>query len=81
MVPHDHPNIDPAKLLGTGATQIREVFSPAQVPLIIQAYVDGLQVVWALAAAGFAVSAIIGCFGSWRRMGADEMKAAAGAAA
>lgn len=75
------PDIDPATVLGTGATQIRKVFTPEQVPLVLQAYVDGLQIVWAFAAAAFAVSAIIGLFGSWKRMGLEEMKAAAGAAA
>ena len=75
------PEIDPRTVLGTGATQIREVFTPVQVPLVVHAYVDGLQVVWTLAAAAFAVSAIIGVFGSWRRMAMDDMKAAAGSGA
>lgn len=75
------PDIDPRTVLGTGATQIREVFTPEQIPLVVHAYVEGLQIVWALAAAAFAVSVIIGAFGSWKRMDMQDMKAAGGAAA
>lgn len=75
------PDINPATVLATGASEIRDNFPTEQIPLVLEAYVDGLQIVWAVGAAAFGVAAILGVFGSWKRMNAAEMKNAAGAAA
>lgn len=72
------PEIDLATILGTGATQIRTAFTPAQVPLVIDAYMVGLRAVFAITIAAFGVSTIIGFFGSWKKLHGEELKKSAG---
>ncbi|KAL3464830.1 major facilitator superfamily domain-containing protein [Aspergillus heterothallicus] len=74
------PGISPEIALGTGATQIREAFTSAQVPIVIDAYVDGLQAVWVIMIAAFGVSTLIGFLGSWRRLNGEKLAEAAGGA-
>ncbi|KAI9166522.1 putative efflux pump gsfJ [Paramyrothecium foliicola] len=45
------PDVDPAKLITTGATQLRTAFNPEQVPEILFAYMAGLKVAFALSVA------------------------------
>lgn len=45
-LPSSAPNVDPIKVIETGATQLREVFTPEQLPGIIVAYIHGLKAVW-----------------------------------
>ncbi len=74
------PNISPEIVLGTGATQIRDTFTATEVPIILDAYVVGLQAVFALATASFGVATIVGCFGSWKKLYAEDLKKATGGA-
>jgi len=75
------PNIDPIVALGTGATQIRQAFSAAQVPLVIEAYTVGLRAVFAITVAAFGVSTIVGLLGSWKKLHSEDLKKAAGSGA
>jgi ABC-type proline/glycine betaine transport system permease subunit len=75
------PDIDPAMALGIGATKIREDFSAAQVPIVVDAYMDGLKAVFAITVAAFGISTLIGLFGSWKKINAAHLKAAGGGAA
>lgn len=75
------PEIDPAVALGTGVTQIRDAFTPSQVPIVIDAYMDGLRAVFAITIAAFGISTVTGFFGSWRRLGSEDLKKATGGAA
>lgn len=70
------PEIDPATVLGTGATQIRLAFTAAQVPFLVDAYMSGLKVVFAIAIAAFGVSILVGCCGSWKKLHAKEVDTA-----
>ncbi|KAF2678700.1 MFS gliotoxin efflux transporter glia [Lentithecium fluviatile CBS 122367] len=45
-LPFSAPNVDPALVISTGATQLRDVFTPEELPGIITAYVHGLKAVW-----------------------------------
>jgi len=74
------PEIDPVVALGTGATQIREAFTDAQVPLIIDAYTTGLKAVFAITVAASGVATVTGAFGSWRKLHGDALKKATGGA-
>ena len=75
------PEIDPAVALGTGATQIREAFTSSQVPIVLDAYMTGLRADFAICAAAYGVSTIIGLFGDWKQIDTKELqKAASGAA-
>jgi hypothetical protein len=75
------PDINPAIVLGTGATQIREKFTPAQVPVVLDAYMVGLKVVFAIMTAAYGVSTLVGLFGDWKRLDEEVIKKAAGGAA
>ncbi|KAH0282400.1 MFS general substrate transporter [Aureobasidium namibiae CBS 147.97] len=73
--------INPAAVLGIGATQIREQFTEQQVPIVLDAYMGGLKVVFAITTAAYGVCVLVGSFGSWKRLNEEEIKKAAGGAA
>ncbi|KAJ5958635.1 Major facilitator superfamily domain general substrate transporter [Penicillium vulpinum] len=75
------PEIDPAIVIGTGATQIREAFMASQVSVIIDAYMGGLKAVFAITIAAYGVATVTGLFGSWNKINGDEPKKAPGGAA
>ena len=75
------PEIDPLIALGIGATQIRTAFTSAQAPLVVDAYVTGLKSVFAIAAAGFVVAALIGVFGRWKKLHGRDVKEVEGGVA
>ncbi|KAF2815514.1 MFS general substrate transporter [Mytilinidion resinicola] len=74
------PGVNPAIVLATGATQIRSAFTAAQVPDIVAAYMAGLKVVFAITVGTFGFACLIGFFGSWKRLHAEDLKKASGAA-
>ncbi|KAL5336875.1 MFS general substrate transporter [Aspergillus crustosus] len=75
------PEIPAEIALGTGATQIREAFTETQIPIVLDAYVDGLQAVFAITTAAYGIAMIVGFFGSWKRLNADALMKAAGGGA
>ena len=74
------PSIDATVVLGTGATQIRDVFTTAQIPVVIDAYISGLQTVFAIAIAAFGTATLLGLLGNWERLDPEKIKKAAGGA-
>jgi len=74
------PEINPATVLGTGATEIRDFFTPQQVPLVIDAYVAGLKLAFAIAASAFAASTLIGFLGTWKKFDVEKAKNITGGA-
>ncbi|KXG50017.1 Major facilitator superfamily domain, general substrate transporter [Penicillium griseofulvum] len=75
------PELDPAVVIGTGATQVRKVFTASQVIIIIDAYMVGLKAVFAITVAAYGVATVTGFFGSWKKINGQELKKAAGGAA
>lgn len=75
------PGVDAAVALGTGATQIRDVFTSAEIPIVIDAYISGLKIVFAIAVAAFGTATLVGLLGNWKRLDAEKIKKAAGGAA
>ncbi|KAL4905579.1 hypothetical protein BDW74DRAFT_185111 [Aspergillus multicolor] len=75
------PEIDPATALGTGATQIRDAFSPDQVPLVIDAYMVGLKATFAIMIGAFGIATLLGFLGSWKRLHGESLAKAPGGAA
>ena len=53
------PNIDPAKVLGTGASEIQRVFSGADLSAALDAYMVGIKAVFAFSIAGAAFTAVL----------------------
>ncbi|KAI5247091.1 MFS general substrate transporter [Aureobasidium subglaciale] len=74
------PDLNPAIVLGTGATQIREQFTASQISIVLDAYMVGLKAVFAITVAAFGIATLVGCFGSWKRLDEAEIKKAAGGA-
>ena len=74
------PGVDAAVVLGIGATQIRDVFTAAQIPVVIAAYISGLKTVFAIAVAAFGTATLLGLFGNWNRLDAGKIKKAGGGA-
>ena len=77
LLPSTSPNVDPAKVLATGASGLRSAFGEADLPGILVAYMGGLRVAYALSIALAGVAAIVGLFASWRSI---KGKAITGAA-
>lgn len=59
------PNVDRALVLATGATDIRRVFSGADLVGIIRAYEWGIKVAFAIVIAASCVSAIFSLCTKW----------------
>jgi predicted MFS family arabinose efflux permease len=83
-VPKYAPGLDPAKVLATGATQLKDTFSSSELPGVIKAYMSGLKDAYilgiALAGCAFVVSMLFVLFDR-RKLSHEEKVASAGAAA
>lgn len=53
------PNVNPALVVATGATELRDVFDKADIPGILQAYMSGLRVAYALAIAVAGIAVLV----------------------
>ncbi|KAI9842020.1 MAG: hypothetical protein M1837_007516 [Sclerophora amabilis] len=58
-LPINSPGIEPARILAVGASELRESFSPAQIPGILESYMTGIRGGWALGIALTAVSVLV----------------------
>lgn len=68
------PELDSATVLATGATQIRTAFTAEQVPKVVNAYMTGLKVVFAITAATFTFSALVAMCSSWGKLMPQEVE-------
>ncbi|KAJ9633889.1 hypothetical protein H2204_006675 [Knufia peltigerae] len=75
------PDVNPALVLVTGATEIRKVFPAAQIPGIVAAYMHGLTTVFAICIGTFGAAFLVSLCSSWKRLHPEQLKKAAGAAA
>ncbi|KAI8156044.1 putative efflux pump gsfJ [Colletotrichum sp. SAR 10_70] len=71
------PSVDPNLVALTGATEIRNAFPADAVPGIIQAYMDGLKVTFAIAIAGAGVSFLISLGSRWGKLNTANLSGAA----
>lgn len=79
-------SVDPLLVLGTGATQLRRVFSPAQMPGILVAYMAGIRTALALAVGACGLALVASLFGTGSgsglgRLKRETLRASGGAAA
>jgi MFS family permease len=74
------PGINPITVIVTGATEIRAIFAPDQVPGIVLAYMAGLKVVFAIAIATAGCAFLFSICADWKKLHADELVEADGAA-
>lgn len=59
------PTVNPGMVLAVGATEIRTVFSEAQIPGIVGAYMDGLQVSFLIVIVLFGISTLVAVAAPW----------------
>jgi hypothetical protein len=74
------PEINPMKVVGTGATQLRHVFSPEEVIPIVLAYMAGIKVALALVIGLTGFSCVMVAFVPRGKLNAEALKNAGGAA-
>jgi hypothetical protein len=73
-LPDNAPGVDAQKVVQTGATEIRHVFSPEQVPGIVESYMAGIKVALAVALAACCVSFLVSLFNERKRLGKEQVK-------
>lgn len=74
-LPFTAPTVNPETVIATGATELRNVFSPDEVPGIISAYMDGLTISFVICLAATCMAFIIGMFSKWQRLNRDAITA------
>jgi MFS transporter, DHA2 family, glioxin efflux transporter len=80
LLPKDAPGVDPHLVVATGATELRKVFTAEQLPGILEAYMDGLKVTFALSIALAGITVFITLFSPWKKLSQEQTKAAMGGA-
>jgi hypothetical protein len=71
------PTVNPQQVIATGATELRHIFTPEQIPGILDAYMDGLKLTFLLCIVLAAVTLVVSAFPKWVSL---KGKAAAGGA-
>jgi hypothetical protein len=74
------PGINPSTVLATGASQIRQAFTAAQVPLVVNAYMAGIKVVFAISIGTFGMAFLLACLAGMKKLHAEDLKNVGGAA-
>jgi MFS family permease len=67
-LPITAPGVDAASVVAVGVTQIRATFAASDVPGIIQAYMDGLKVAYAIAIAAAGISVLVSPLSPWKNL-------------
>lgn len=60
--------ISPAQVVGTGATDIRNVFTAEEVPFILRAYVKGIQTAFIVSIALAGACTLIAFAADWKKL-------------
>ena len=74
----DAPMVNPLLVIATGASEIRQVFSPQLVPGIIESYMAGLKVAFAVLIGGMGMATLATLTCSWKRLDVNAIKEAGG---
>lgn len=67
-LPKNAPGVDPAFVIQTGATQLREVFSDEQLSGILVSFMKGINNALALALAAAGLAVIVSVLNKWERL-------------
>ncbi|KAK9326757.1 major facilitator superfamily domain-containing protein [Lipomyces starkeyi] len=62
------PSVNPLQVIGTGATDLRKVFSPTDMPFILRAYVSGIQTAFIVAIALAGACTLIAFGAKWQKL-------------
>ncbi|KAL7937365.1 MFS general substrate transporter [Trichoderma chlorosporum] len=74
------PQVSEGMLVLTGATEIRNRFPVDQQPFVIDGYMAGIKVVFAMCVACTGIATVVGLGMRWQRLNQDALKNAGGAA-
>lgn len=69
---HLAPEVSKSTLVLTGATEIRHSFTPVQQPIVIDGYMAGLKVVFAMCIACTGIATVVGFGARWQKLGQDK---------
>lgn len=69
------PSVDPKALIATGAAELRQVFSPDQIPGILVAYMTGLKAAFAVAIGMAGLSFLLSLLCPWKKVHVEGMDA------
>jgi hypothetical protein len=67
-------DVDPVAVVATGAGQLRNVFSPGQLPFILGAYLEGIRAVFLLSCGLVGSAFLLSWFLSWKRLDTAVIK-------
>ncbi|EOO00201.1 putative major facilitator superfamily transporter protein [Phaeoacremonium minimum UCRPA7] len=74
VLPHSAPNVNPMQVVLTGATELRDVFTPEEIPGILVAYMRGLKISFALSLAATGLAFVISLATKLKRLNTDAIK-------
>lgn len=60
--------IDKGALILTGATNIRQAFSAQEIPIVVDGYMHGLKVVFALCIASTGIATMVALGSRWNKL-------------
>ena len=69
LIPKNAPGVDSHLVIATGATELRKVFTAEQIGGILEAYMQGLKVTFALSIALAGITVPIALFSPWKKLG------------
>lgn len=78
-LPTTAPGVDPMQVVATGATDIRTVFSAADVPGILDAYMSGIRIALILPIVGTGLAFCTSVFSKWHKLPSSAVKEAVAA--
>jgi hypothetical protein len=68
VLPTIAPGVNATTVVATGATQIRNEFPADRVPGVIDAYMSGLKVAFAITIGAAGLAFVVAFFSNWRRL-------------
>ncbi|KAF5025935.1 hypothetical protein F66182_1970 [Fusarium sp. NRRL 66182] len=72
-VTENAPQISRARLILTGANSLREAFTPEELPIVIDGYMHGLNVVFAMAIAFVGSTVLISLLVRWKKLNLENL--------
>ncbi|KAM0335062.1 hypothetical protein ACHAQA_000096 [Verticillium albo-atrum] len=75
-LPSTAPGVDPAAVVATGATEIRNVFAAGEIPGILDAYMAGIKVALAIAIGATGLAFLVSLLSRWDKLNAEKAKEA-----
>ncbi|RDA93310.1 hypothetical protein CP533_2059 [Ophiocordyceps camponoti-saundersi (nom. inval.)] len=79
-VPTLAPDVDPMRVVATGAGQLRNVFRAYQLTGVLAAYLDGIRTAFILSCATVGAACVLGLFLPWKRLNVVAVKESPGGA-